>query len=100
MNNYPLRSKIKKMGPKGNPTYSKHIKNLVENDIIALMKQPITKMKSNLIHKEHVAMKELVRRKYLIIPNAVKVALLSLWTQATTSEKPISNYLAKQVTNN
>ena len=46
--------------------------DLVENDINALMKQPTKKLKSNLTYKEHGAMKELAKRKELIITNADK----------------------------
>ena len=38
------------------------------------MKQPPKKLKSNLAYKEHAAMKELVKRKGLIITNAGKSA--------------------------
>ena len=46
--------------------------DLVENDINALMKQPTKKLKSDLTYKEHTAMKELAKRKDLIITNADK----------------------------
>ena len=50
--------------------------DLVENDINALMKQPTKKLKSNLTYMEHGAMKELAKRKELIITNAYKVCLV------------------------
>ena len=44
----------------------------MENDIIALMKQPTKKRKSNLTYKEHAVMEELAKGKELIINNANK----------------------------
>ena len=41
--------------------------NLVENEINALMKQPIKKLKSNLINKEYIVMEKLAKKKDLII---------------------------------
>ena len=35
-----------------------------------MMKQPTKKLKFNLIHKEHIAMEELAKKKDLIITNA------------------------------
>ena len=46
--------------------------DLVENDIIPLMKQPTKKRKSNLTYKEHAVMEELAKGKELIITNADK----------------------------
>ena len=40
--------------------------NLVENEINALMKQPIKKLKSNLINKEYIVMEKLAKKKDLI----------------------------------
>ena len=59
-----------------NPKRTHHSVNtyidLVEKDIHALMKQSTKKPESNLTHKEHIAMKELAKRKNLIITNAHK----------------------------
>ena len=71
MNKYPLRSKTEKMDPKGKALCSTHT-DLVENDIMALMKQPTKKRKSNLTYKEHAVMEELAKGKELIITNADK----------------------------
>ena len=58
--------------------------NLVENEINALMKQPIKKLKSNLINKEYIVMEKLAKKKDLIITNVDKMKLWSLWTQTAT----------------
>ena len=58
--------------------------NLVENEINALMKQPIKKLKSNLINKEYIVMEKLAKKKDLIITNVDKMKLWSLWTQIAT----------------
>ena len=42
-------------------------------------------------------MKELTKRKDLIISNVKNSGTVSLWTQTTTSKNPISNYLRNQV---
>ena len=42
--------------------------DLVENDINALMKIPIKKLKPNLIDKEHIATEELKTRKTSLWP--------------------------------
>ena len=47
-------------------------RDLVENDINALMKEPTKKLKSNLTYKEHTTMEELAKRKDLIITNTDK----------------------------
>ena len=44
----------------------------MENDINALIKEPIKKLKTNLTYKEHAAMEELAKRKDLIITNGDK----------------------------
>ena len=38
--------------------------------MMSMMKQPTKKLKFNLIHKEHIAMEELAKKKDLIITNA------------------------------
>ena len=58
--------------------------DLVENDINALMKIPIKKLKPNLINKEHIATKELKTRNTSLWPLLIKLALWSLWTQIPT----------------
>lgn len=58
--------------------------NLVENESNALMKQPIKKLKSNLINKEYIVMEKLAKKKDLIITNVDKMKLWSLWTQTAT----------------
>ena len=47
-------------------------RDLVENDINALMKEPTKKLKSNLTYKEHPTMEEIAKRKDLIITNTDK----------------------------
>ena len=66
----------------------------MENDINALMKQPTKKIrKSNLTYKEHIAMDELPKRKYLTTTSADKDVAVFI---TATSKKLISNYLTKQ----
>ena len=64
MNNYPLGSKIKKDWP---PPKKHHTvityTDLVENDTIALMKQKIEKLSSNLTYKEYTALEEPVKNE-------------------------------------
>ena len=71
-----------------NPKETYHTVNtyihLVENEINALMKQPIKKLKSNLINKEYIVMEKLAKKKDLIITNVDKMKLWSLWTQIAT----------------
>ena len=69
----------------------------MESEINALMKQLTKKIKSNLTHKKYIAMKELTKRKDLIISNVKNSGTESLWIQTTTSKNPISNYLRNQV---
>ena len=38
--------------------------------MMSMMKQPTKKLKFNLMHKEHIAMEELAKKKDLIITNA------------------------------
>ena len=73
----PLKIKNKeKWTPKEtHHTVSTYI-DFVENHINALMEQSTKKLKSNLTFKEHTAMEELAKRKYVIITNDDKVGVV------------------------
>ena len=50
----------------------------MESEINALMKQLTKKIKSNLTHKKYIEMKELTKRKDLIISNVKNSGTVSL----------------------
>ena len=47
--------------------------NLVENEINALMKQPIKKLKSNLINKEYIVMEKLIGKTNFFIYKSLQI---------------------------